>query len=737
MPKKSTVKHVDPRSQDDIDLDNAALLPDPLVEEEPTELDLEIGKKFEELETKHGSEFLKNFVNRKSVYDAVKWPSFDKNSPDYGHVDGMHCPGEFDLSADVLDRLISLNLFEPYQDKGAVAFALRGAKLVSGMDAEKVPSVRVEVTRPDHINFNCLIGIYHISTRTISVYVGSTVPCRKAIFNYPNGGSKSNLLPNGLYSYYIWRHKTIKPALRLSQSNKTVDTLEAGQPGTVLRSKNDYVLGTRDVWDPDDGPLDNVHCSYYTTYVPDLGSYYSSWGCLTIRGKKTGTDQWGKFQKLLSNIGSKARVDLILLTGKDAALASLQLEDDATLETLVRLRVGSRGDPVSELQKRLNLKATSVFDYQTRFKLTEYQRQMTATDPSADGIYSPAMDAATGWGILTQSSNVSFALRALPPEDFDDSKSLPSPTKKALTEKKFKLEPANEPQEAGKEFYATEIGTTDKFYVAKSTKYVSRRGLVRSSTLLTYDRHQAENDIGLWAHFMWPTVMGESKGRHITINTYDRAAFTWGFFQLAAHTARDNLILLMRELIQLPSAKAYFPDLKLVNGRVHQATAKGDVDLEFEKAVDVGKWTEIQIPRFMAYLNPNSYKINNVEILNAARFVHWTLADPDVVKTTVDVSLGILRRKAKGYGTKFDLIGRRPELAIWVCDMFHQGRGSVQQAKAALKLPTFSAQLEALSRIDTTGMHEERLKTVKEHVDELIDEKRFDGIRFGDPELDP
>jgi hypothetical protein len=221
----------------------------------------------------------------------------------------------------------------------------------------------------------------------------------------------------------------------------------------------------------------------------------------------------------------------------------------------------------------------------------------------------------------------------------------------------FALDPNDEPQALGTEFHATVSG--ERFYVAKSTRYGSRRGLTRSSTLLLYDRFEAENIIGLWAHFMWPTVMGESNGRHITINSYDRASFTWGFYQLAAHTAKDNLILLMRELLTLDSAAAYFPDLLLKNGRVHQVTPAGEVDLEHEESVDVGSWTEVQIPRFMKYLNPSSTKINNQEVLTAAKFVHWTVNDSRVIEKTIKVSFGILRRKALSYAVRYDLVGKR------------------------------------------------------------------------------
>ncbi|MER8524176.1 hypothetical protein NKH56_33615 [Mesorhizobium sp. M1076] len=742
------------------DMADVATQPDPLAEEEPSAIDLELGELYEKLQAKDSDGFLRNFAARNGAYDAVKWPKYDENSPDYSNVANLEAPATFLLNAEVLDRLIALNYFTPEGDDDTIAIALRGATLADGqLDAEAVDEAKIVVTRPDHINFRCLIGFFFRNKRTFSLYTGSTVPCRKAIFGYVNGGMSCNILPNGLYSYYVWRHKTLKPSLRLAVSNVSLGDLEAGQSATVLRTENDYILGTKDIWDPS-RPLDNVHCSYYLAYNPDLGSYFSSWGCLTIRGKKTGTDQWGKFQKILSKIGQRSRVDLMLLTGKDAVLAAAQLEEGQPSDALVRLRVGSQGPAVSRLQQRLGLGATEYFGYATRYRLTEFQREMTAQQGEAwaDGIYSPALDFATGWDVFSAvppfisrqrsegatngEGSAEDALRANPPGDYAADEQVQGaaqggPKPKSRATKQFVIEPSDEPQKSGVSFYAIEQTTGEKFFVAKSTKYVKRRGLARSSTLLTYDHAKAANQIGAWAHFIWPTALGESNARHITINSYDRAHFTWSFFQLAAHTPKDNLILLMRELLGLPSAAAYFADLKLVDGRVHQSTANGDIDLEHEEAVPVGNNTEIQIPRFMRYLNPDSYRVDNAEVLTAAKFVHWSFNDPKVVQKTIDIALRIVKRKTNIFAKKYDLFGRRPELAIWVFDMFHQGRGSVKQVKAALNLSSFSAQLDALSEIDVTGVHEERLKTVRGAVKVLMDEDVFAGIKFGDDELDP
>ncbi len=300
---------------------------------------------------------------------------------------------------------------------------------------------------------------------------------------------------------------------------------------------------------------------------------------------------------------------------------------------------------------------------------------------------------------------------------------------------RYSVTPIGEPQDRGTKFYVDNLDTGERVYVGQVAIYGNRRGLSRYSEDVKYERAHAEASIGAWAHFIWPSVMAESGGRHLVINAWDRAHFTWGFYQLAAHTAKDNLILLMRELLKLPTAARFFPDLLLDNGKLHRRTSNGTVTLEREVEVDVGSWTETQLPDFMAYLNTSSRRLDNQEVITSAKFLAWAREDPAMLDTTIRVSTEIMQRKIARLAQRLDLIGRRPELAIWISDMFHQGRGSFSQASAALSKPTLREQLAALSQIDVTGAHAPRRATVNRHVDILINEGRFANSAFGEGEL--
>lgn len=327
----------------------------------------------------------------------VKWPSSDENAPDYAYLAGVSSDAEFTLDAEAVRRLMAANRYQPATDSGAVAIAFRGAQLAEGHEQERKSAITLKELRPDHRAFNCVIGFFFPGDDTLTLYTGSTVPCRAAVRGYAMGGDASNMLPTGLYTYHIWRHKQLRPALRLASGNGSNGELETGRQATVLRSREDTVLGTKDIFDLS-RPLDNVHCSYYLNEDPRLGASFSSWGCLTVRGAKTPSHQWEKFQAVLSDIGSANRVDLMLATGKDAALAAA-----GNVAPLVALRQGSTGDEVKRVQAELGLGQTGYFGPVTQDKFTGAERhanEAAGLGRIATGILTPAVAATLGWQVF-------------------------------------------------------------------------------------------------------------------------------------------------------------------------------------------------------------------------------------------------------------------------------------------------------------------------------------------------
>src|SRR5262245_55947408 len=120
----------------------------------------------------------------------------------------------------------------------------------------------------------------------------------------------------------------------------------------------------------------------------------------------------------------------------------------------------------------------------------------------------------------------------------------------------FSITHEGEPQKTLTKWFAKPSDGGKKFLVGYTVSFKdgdgAHKGLALTRFLneapkLYYDRVAAAKDFGLWSHFIWPTVVAESAGgHHLLVNTYDRARFTFGFYQLAAHTPNDNLILLFR-----------------------------------------------------------------------------------------------------------------------------------------------------------------------------------------------
>lgn len=191
--------------------------------------------------------------------------------------------------------------------------------------------------------------------------------------------------------------------------------------------------------------------------------------------------------------------------------------------------------------------------------------------------------------------------------------------------------------------------------------------------------------LGHWAYLLEAIGFCETGNRFALFNSYDRARFTFGFHQFAAHTPRDNLVLLLRALAAGPEMADYFPDLRLIDGRLHRVDGTNAVtDLETEHPVG----RETQLLDLMAYLNPRRREVDRQEILHAARFVHWANASPAMRRTQVEVAHAILRHKmSTRYRHWFDLDGRSDLVCLAVADILHQGRGGKAAIRVALAGP--------------------------------------------------
>ncbi len=340
---------------------------------------------------------------------AVAWVSNDDNSTEYRHIlatDRQLAGCSFTFTSRDLELLIRSNSFEPGRDNKRIIFGLRGAVLEADVTAPgdgdmqvERAALRLKDTRPDHKNFQCVIGVYNLETGKLSGFKASTVPNRAGVWDYTQPPHKSgNMLPAGCYLYSVGTHRKTTPGC-----------LREAEPFTVLRSKTNLAYDIGDDWNKC-LPWDNIHPSF----VDKRGSAsFSSLGCQVVRGsynKATGqyTREWAHFRRAIG-LSPNGRGDdgkkfsYVLLTGMEAAIAA-RLRDqgkdtdfNSVFASLVRLRQGSRGEPVRRLQTALGLASDGILAAPTKKAFADHQR---AKGLAADGVYAPAHDTLLGLAVL-------------------------------------------------------------------------------------------------------------------------------------------------------------------------------------------------------------------------------------------------------------------------------------------------------------------------------------------------
>jgi hypothetical protein len=238
----------------------------------------------------------------------------------------------------------------------------------------------------------------------------------------------------------------------------------------------------------------------------------------------------------------------------------------------------------------------------------------------------------------------------------------------------------------GTKFSARPDGGT-RFAIAGRVRYRNRRTGV--------DRYGLSNDSGqfgsaeakqqlykaadyvgtheYWAEFIEPTAICEGQS-FLSLNTYDRARFTFGFGQFAAHVAGGDFIRWFRDMLQRPEAVDYFPDLEVRGGRIWKIDATRAVPLEDDNSTE-----PLQL-----YLNPTLNDVEDAEVIAAAKLIHWTVNHAGSrllqVQHMVETARAIMKRADRRLG----LDERGGDICCVVMDVLHQGRAGFSELQAAL-----------------------------------------------------
>lgn len=248
-----------------------------------------------------------------------------------------------------------------------------------------------------------------------------------------------------------------------------------------------------------------------------------------------------------------------------------------------------------------------------------------------------------------------------------------------------------------------------RFFIGSRVPFGSFKGLMNvvGQSSQRYNRIDFRDKYGFWADFIHPTAAAEG-GFYHTLNTYDRARFTFSFLQFAAHVPNGDFVAYFRALLKLPLATEYFPDLRLENNRIVRLTDEGSVILE----------TDLSTDGLMDYLNPTLREVEDTEIIQAAKLVHWVQNDPLHRQVQIEVGVKNFKSKMVEYAQQYQLDGKTDTICLVICDIRHQGRAKSATIKAALQSPN---PLKALLEIGEPKYHE-RLLVIRREINKLLAE---------------
>lgn len=218
--------------------------------------------------------------------------------------------------------------------------------------------------------------------------------------------------------------------------------------------------------------------------------------------------------------------------------------------------------------------------------------------------------------------------------------------------------------------YSASADGGPSFFVGRRVPYEGNIGLYNvfagsTAKKINFDPVNYQNEYGFWVHFLNPTAGCEGRN-FMTLNSYDRAAFTFGFGQFAAHVPNGDFVQYFRSMLQKPEALEYFPGLALVNGRICRTEGSaGPVALESDEST----------AGLMRYLNPTLGAVEDEEVIAAAKLIHWTTNHRNARLEQVEQMITTYR-SFMNRAQKRGLIDGRPAAQCCViADILHHGRG--------------------------------------------------------------
>jgi hypothetical protein len=225
----------------------------------------------------------------------------------------------------------------------------------------------------------------------------------------------------------------------------------------------------------------------------------------------------------------------------------------------------------------------------------------------------------------------------------------------------------------GDNFYVTPENEP-RLFVGKLTRYdsekegIEREGLANdgSSTAkrAPYDPTAFRQNFGFWTDFIFPTAIAESASSFAVVNTYDRANFTYGFLQFAAHVPNGDFVVWFRDMLSRAEAQDYFPNLAVIHGRICSIELQGPIALEDDSST----------AKLQSYLNEVPTHVDDREVIAAGKLMHWTINHPETQALQLHHGVELTKARMSTLDNRLGLNGRTADICCTVVDIIHQGR---------------------------------------------------------------
>jgi hypothetical protein len=259
----------------------------------------------------------------------------------------------------------------------------------------------------------------------------------------------------------------------------------------------------------------------------------------------------------------------------------------------------------------------------------------------------------------------------------------------------------------GREFYCKADGGP-RFYVGRQVSYQGRVGLKN-------DHHRGIGEVrflpqdyegyGFWPSFLAPTAQAEARSSFLVLNTYDRAAFTFGAFQFAAHVPNGDFVKFFRSMLERSEAEDYFPNLIVKDQRIHSVELLDEVQLEDDDST-------LKLQR---HLNQSEEIVDDREVIAAAKLIHWTTHYQEARSLQVHQCVSVAQQYMDRLDRRLDLDGRSAAICFVAFDILHHGRGGGQTFPTLQRALRSTNPLERLLEIGAE-QYGERIRTLREGI---------------------